>query len=162
MICKSIYIFWKWIQYAIHWNKIHLNKILKKLPSGKINGRKNVLSFLSRALSHHSFTLNLQFLYELKHKVRLSKAVRGIFHFCFRFVFIKVYIFVQQNAWTFILCHNENVIAPFKIKIIEKPHTVLLPDVWFISCNQKFENSIISSGVGAPQNWHGVKFLKLR
>ena len=47
--------------------------------------------FLSQAPTHHSFTFNLRFLYELKHKVRLSKTVCGIF----RFVFIKVYIFVQ-------------------------------------------------------------------
>ena len=31
-------------------------------------------------------------------KVRLSKTVCGIFHFRFPFVFIKVYIFIQQNA----------------------------------------------------------------
>ena len=31
----------------------------------------------------------------------LSKTVCGIFHFRFRLVFIKIYIFVQQNAWTF-------------------------------------------------------------
>ena len=35
-----------------------------------------------------------------------------------------------------------------KIKIIEKPHTVLLPDVWFLSCNKKFGNSMISGWVG--------------
>ena len=74
--------------------------MLKKIPSDKINGTKNALFFLSRAPTHHSFTFNLRFLYELKHKVRLSKTVCGIFHFRFRFVFIKVYIFVQQNAWT--------------------------------------------------------------
>ena len=74
--------------------------MLKNIPLGKINGAKNTLFFLSRAPTHHSFTFNLQFLYELKHKVRLSKTVCGIFHFRFRFVFIKVYIFVQQNAWT--------------------------------------------------------------
>ena len=74
--------------------------MLKKCSSGKINGAKNALFFLSRAPTHHSFTFNLRFLYELKHKVRLSKTVCGIFHFRFRFVFIKVYIFVQQNAWT--------------------------------------------------------------
>ena len=34
----------------------------------------------------------------LKDKVRLSKTLWGIFHFQFRFIFIKVYIFVQQNA----------------------------------------------------------------
>ena len=31
---------------------------------------------------------------------RLFKTLCGIFHFRFRFVFIKVYIFVQQNACT--------------------------------------------------------------
>ena len=74
--------------------------MLKKVPSDKINGTKNALFFLSRAPAHHKFTFNLRFLYELKHKVRLSKTVCGIFHFRFRFIFIKVYIFVQQNAWT--------------------------------------------------------------
>ena len=74
--------------------------MLKKFPSDKINGTKNALFFLSRAPTHHSFTFNLRFLYELKHKVRLSKTVCGIFHFRLRFVFIKVYIFAQKNAWT--------------------------------------------------------------
>ena len=74
--------------------------MLKKIPSDKINGIRNVLFFLSRAPTHHSFTFNLRVLYELKHKVRLSKTVCGIFHFRFCSVFIKVYIFVQQNAWT--------------------------------------------------------------
>ena len=74
--------------------------MLKKLPSDKISDTKNAPFFLSRVLTHHSFIFNLRFLYELKHKVRLSKTVCGIFHFWSRFVFIKVYIFVQQNAWT--------------------------------------------------------------
>ena len=80
---------------------IEIKHVLKKIPLGKMNGaKKKVVFFLSRAPTHHSFTFNLRFLYELKHKVRLSKIVCGIFHFRFRFVFIKVYIFVQQNAWT--------------------------------------------------------------
>ena len=54
---------------------------------------------------------------------------------------------VQQNAWTL---WPQNVIIPFKIKTIEKPHTVLLPDLWFLSCNKKFWNSMISARVGAP------------
>ena len=74
--------------------------MLKKPSSDKINGAKNAIFFLSLAPSHHSFTFNLRVLYELKHEVRLSKTVYGIFHFRFRFVFIKVYIFVQQNAWS--------------------------------------------------------------
>ena len=67
--------------------------MLEKSPSDKINDTKNALFFLSRAPTHHSFTFNLRFLYELKHKVRLSKTDCGIFHFRFRCVFIKVYIF---------------------------------------------------------------------
>ena len=54
--------------------------MLKKFSSYKINGAKNALPSLSRAPAHHSFTFNLRFLYELKHKARLSKTVCGIFH----------------------------------------------------------------------------------
>ena len=71
--------------------------MLKKFPSDIINGTKNALFFLSRAPARHSFTFDLRFLYDLKHKVRLSKTVCGIFHFRFSFVFTKVYVFVQQN-----------------------------------------------------------------
>ena len=74
--------------------------MLKKFPSDKINITKNTLFFLSRAPTHYSFTFNSQFLYELKRMVHLSKTVCGIFHFRFRLVFIKGYIFVQQKAWT--------------------------------------------------------------
>ena len=76
------------------------HKSLKRFPSDKRNGTKNALFPLLRAPTHHSFTFNLRFLYELKHKVGLSEILCEIFHFQFRFVFIKVYIFVQQNAWT--------------------------------------------------------------
>ena len=55
--------------------------------------------FLLRAPDHYSFTFNLRFLYALERKVSLSKTVRGIFYLRLDFVFIKVYNFVQQNAW---------------------------------------------------------------
>ena len=55
------------------------------------------LSFCDLQL-HHSFTLKLQFLYELKRKIRLSKTMREILHFQFSFIFNKVYIFVQQKG----------------------------------------------------------------
>ena len=74
--------------------------MLKKFPSDKINGAKNTLFFLSRAPTQYSFTFNLRFLYELKQKVLFFKTVSAILHFRFRLVFIKVYIFVQQKAWT--------------------------------------------------------------
>ena len=76
--------------------------MLKKFPSGKINGTKNALFFLSQTPTHHTFTFNLRFLYGLmRHKVCRSKILWGIFHFEFRFVFIKVNIFIQQNGWAF-------------------------------------------------------------
>ena len=223
--------------------------MLKKFPSGKINVTKNALFFLSRAAIHHSFTFNSQFLYQLKHKVHLSKIVCGIFHFWFWLVFIKVYIFVQQKecvrlrkwyqyifsislksgayyitgqwgefiqkcylmlSYTVLvvfqheICvfmifisffdevsHSRNRISTnqkyelvvsncqwncmksigsltlkrdnsIQNKNIEKPHTVLLPDLWFLSCNKKFENSMISAWAGAPKNWPGDEFSKLR
>ena len=115
----KVCIFWNCIQYTIHWDKTQI--LNKKSPWDKISGStKNAIFFLSRAPTHHSFIFNLRFLHELKHKVRLSKIVCGIFHFRFRFVFIGVYIFVQQNPWTPLL---QNVILPFKIKIIEKPQS---------------------------------------
>ena len=75
--------------------------MLKKFSSDKLNGTKNALFFILQVPTHHSFTFNLQFLYELKHKIRLSKNVCGVFPFRFPFVFIKIYIFVQQNKTRF-------------------------------------------------------------
>ena len=72
--------------------------MLKKSTSDKINITKNAIFFLLQAPTHHSFTFNLRFLYELKDNVCLSKTVGGVSHFQFHFT--KVYIFVQQNAWT--------------------------------------------------------------
>ena len=71
---------------------------LKKIVSDKIKIAKNGLSFfIFQASAHQSFPFNLRFLYDLKHKVRLSYNLCGIFHFRFPFFFIKVYIFVQQE-----------------------------------------------------------------
>ena len=46
------------------------------------------------------FFHEVQLIYELKHMVRLSKTMRGIFHFRFCLSFIKLCIFDQQKAWT--------------------------------------------------------------
>ena len=93
----KIWIFWKCIQYSIHWDK---TQILKKFPLDKINGTK-MPSFFFRELELITALLLICDSYmSWKHKVCLSKTVCGIFHFRFRFVFIKVYIFFQQNTWT--------------------------------------------------------------
>ena len=90
LICRSIYIliFWKFIQCATEWDK---TQILKKFDLDKRSGTKNALFFLSRAPTHYSFTFNLRFIYELKHKVRLFKTMCGIFHFRFRFVILFLF-----------------------------------------------------------------------
>ena len=72
--------------------------MLKKIPSDKINGTKNALFFLSRAPTHHSFTFNLRFLYELKHKVRLSKTVCGIFD-SFWFLLKIIFLFHKMHGF---------------------------------------------------------------
>ena len=87
----KVCIFWNCIQYIIYWDK---TQTLKKFPSEKINGTKNAPFFLSRALTHHSFTFDLRFLHELKHKVRHSKTVCRIVHFWFIFLFIYYFYFI--------------------------------------------------------------------
>ena len=47
--------------------------------------------------THHSFILNSQFLYELKHKARVSKSVFEVFHFLLGFLLLNL-LFVQQKA----------------------------------------------------------------
>ena len=64
--------------------KHECQKIFLRTKKKKKKVKKNSLFFLSQAPTHHSYTFNLRFLYQLKHK--------------FQFVLIKVYIFVQQNA----------------------------------------------------------------
>ena len=78
---------------------MHLdNTNIKSIPYGQNKWYKNSLFFLSVAPTHHSFTLC-----ELNHKARLSKTVYGILYFRFRFVLIKVHVFIQKPAWTLCL-----------------------------------------------------------
>ena len=74
-------------------NTPYIEAMLKKFPWDNRRYKKCPF-FLLRAPTHRSFTFNFRFLYELMHKVRLSKTLCGISHFRFRFIFIKVYIFV--------------------------------------------------------------------
>ena len=80
--------------YAI---QTHLDTLYIFFPSEKINGTK-MLIFLSRTPTQYSFTFNLRFWYVLKRKVRLSKTACRFFHFRFRLLFIKVYIFSSTTC----------------------------------------------------------------
>ena len=113
----KVYIFWKFIEYTIHWDK---TQMLTKFRSDQrklfLLYSKLFFFFLSSltrvslffllsfacafllSFTHHSFTFSSQLFYDMKHMVRLSKTVSGIFHFRFRLVFTKLYIFVQQKA----------------------------------------------------------------
>ena len=84
--------------------------------------------FLLQTPAHHSFTFKLRFFYGLRHKLRLSKTVWDFsFSFPFRFCWSLYFCSSKcMDSLTF-KCHNT-----FKIKVIEKPHTFLLPDVWFL------------------------------
>ena len=59
----------------------------------------NTLFFLSPAPTHDSFIFDSRYFYNLKRNIRVSKSVRGIFHFWFHFNFFKIYIFVHQHEW---------------------------------------------------------------
>ena len=118
----KVCLFWKCVQCTIHWDTNFY-----KFSFGQNKRYQKCSLFISRAPTHHSCTFNWWFLYDLKHKVHLCKTAWNS-HFRFRFVLIKVYNFVQKNACSFWL---QSVIIVFKIKIIEKPHTVLFPDLWF-------------------------------
>ena len=74
--------------------------MLKKCLSYKINVTKKCTLFPLRVPTHRRFIFNSQLLYELEHMVYLTKTVCEIFHFRFRLVFMKLYIFVQLKAWT--------------------------------------------------------------
>ena len=67
----KVCIFWKCIQYTIHWDKL---QILKQFPSDKTNGTKNALFSVANSNSSVVFIFNLRFFYGLRHKVRLSKT----------------------------------------------------------------------------------------
>ena len=72
---------------------------VKKKLFGK-NERQEKCTLLFRVPSRHSFPFNSQFLYALENKFRFCKSVYGISRFQLHFVFIRVYIFVQQKTWT--------------------------------------------------------------
>ena len=83
-------VFW-YVRYIFNTLYIMMKQMLKFFPLNKINGPKNAPFFLSRAPTRHSFTFDLRFSYELKHKVRISNTVCEIFHFRFRFYVIILF-----------------------------------------------------------------------
>ena len=145
--------FWKFIQYTIHWDK---TQMLKIFPSDKINITKmHFFSFLSSKLITVLLLICNSY---TDWSFHLSKTLCGIFHFRFLFVFIRVYIFFHQKALTLWLW---NVITLFIIKAMEKPHTGLFPDCWFLSCNKKFKIQWYLLELEPPKTDLETNFLSL-
>ena len=94
--CVTAYIFWKFIQYTVHWDK---TKMLKKFPSDKINVRKMYSFFFLEIRLNTVLLLIHNFCTSWITKLS-SLKLSGIFHFQFSLVFMKVYNFVQQKACT--------------------------------------------------------------
>ena len=74
--------------YSIHYT-LRQNTNVKESSFGQNKRYKKWCLFSFTSSSSSQFYFNLWFLYELKLKVCLSKTIGGIFHFRFRFVFIK-------------------------------------------------------------------------
>ena len=91
----KVCIFWKCIQDTINWDK--------KQNVRKISLRQNK-RYKKCPLFYFASSNSSQFYFEIAILIwaegSFSKTVYGIFHFWFRFVFIKAYIFIQQNGWT--------------------------------------------------------------
>ena len=73
----KVYIFWKFIQYTMHYDKTQMLKTFFSFFSFfvTINVTNMHFFFLSPAPTDHGFTFNSQFFYKLKHIVHISKTV---------------------------------------------------------------------------------------
>ena len=105
------------------------------------------LSFLSRAPTHRSFTFNLWFFYELKHKPHHEC---GIFNFWFCLIILKfMYLFNKMHGL-------------FGFKTSRKATHDFAPRRLIFKLHQEVLKSNNTAWVGAPQNWPGEKFFKPR
>ena len=75
------------------------------------------------------------------------KLCVGYFTFdSFSFLLNFIFLFNKKHElWL------KNAIILFKMKIIDKPQTVSLQDLWYLCYNKNLENSMISAWVGAQQ-----------
>ena len=143
MICKSIYILKVYsIHYTLRWKQNVKKKLLRiKLTLQKMHSfsfSKLQLITVALLIRNSYFSWKTWFI-SLKLCIGFSifDSVSFLLNSCYYYFY---YFRSTEKNWA----------LPFKIKIIEEPNTVLLPDLWFLSCNKKFENSMISTSVGAP------------
>ena len=95
----KVCIFWKCIQYIMHWDGTQILKILLWIKWTL----QKMLSFFFREFQLITVLLLICDTYMNWNTSFVSLKLCGIFHFQLRLVFIKVYIFAQQNARTLFL-----------------------------------------------------------
>ena len=138
----------KFVQYTIHWYKIQM---LKKISSGQNKRYKKRHSFFFRELQLIPLLLLISNSYTSWSIwfISLKLWVRFFIFNSILFLLNLILLFSKKHGlFDFLTLKRHN---SFQKKKIEKPHTVLLPDLWVLSCNKKFENSMISVQVGAPK-----------
>ena len=140
----TVYIFWKFIQYPMHWDK---TQIFLKIIFAKDKRNKNwVLSFF------HELQLITVLLLILDSYMSWSTSL----------VSLKVYVnfplsILPRFYWKLYFCWRKYMASLtlnrhflLQIKIMEKLRRVLLSELWFLSCNTKFWNLMMAAWVKAP------------
>ena len=108
-----------------------------------------------QAPTHHGFTFNSRFLRARGQSPSLWKYATFSFWLSH---FFEVYIFVQEKSWTLTLKRHNS----FQNKNNRKPHSVLLLELWFLSCSKNFENSTIClPELDLLEKWTGEELFKL-
>ena len=118
-------------------------------------------SFFFRKLQFITVSyFNSQVLYELKHKVRLSKKIKT----CVRFYTFDSVSFLLKFSFSF-QKKDMDSLTPKRRNSFQKQnngkvtgHTFFCSQIWFLSCSKTFENSLISVWAGALQKltWRGI------
>ena len=99
------YIFWKYIQYTIPWDKTQLLKNFTSKKKKK-NFTNNTLFFLSIAPTHHCFIFGLRLIYELKHSSRFVSL-----RLCVRFSNFDFISFLLKFTFLFNKKHVKDFLA---------------------------------------------------
>ena len=93
--------------------------------------------------------------------VHFSKTVCGIFHFQFRFVFIKLYIFIRQKAWTLSLTLKRHNSSQNKNERKTTQSFTLRPLIFKLQ-QEVWKFNDISWVLELPKNWSWEKLFKLQ
>ena len=125
-------IFWKCIQYTIHWDKTQmLKKFLwtKQIVQNKTSFFFWKLQVITVLLSICCSYMNLSTTF-VSLKLFVGFSIFNSVSFLLKFIFLFNKMYMDSLSL--------NVIIPIKSEIIEKSHTVLFPDLWFLSRNITF------------------------